>query len=47
MIDLEFDTVQQTEACLAAGRVVEGASGGTIIANPKARIVAIADTQAY
>jgi hypothetical protein len=47
MIDLEFDTVQQAEALLAAMRVVWGRVEGTIMTNPKARIVEVAETKAY
>lgn len=47
MIDLEFDTVQQAEALLAAMRVVWGRVEGTIMTNPKARIVNIAETRTY
>lgn len=47
MIDLEFDTVQQAEALLAAMRVVWGRVEGTIMTSPKARIVEIAETKAY
>jgi hypothetical protein len=47
MIDLEFDTVQQAEALLAAMRVVWGRVEGTIMTNPKARIVEIAEAKAY
>ena len=39
MIDLEFDTVSQAEAMLAAMRVVWGRVEGTIIMAPQARIV--------
>ena len=47
LIDLEFDTVQQAEALLAAMRVVWGRVEGTIMTNPKARIVEIAETKTY
>ena len=47
MIDLEFDTVQQAEALLAAMRVVWGRVEGTIMTNPKARIVEVAETKTY
>ena len=47
MIDLEFDTVQQAEALLAAMRVVWGRVEGTIMTNPKARIVELAETKTY
>jgi hypothetical protein len=47
LIDLEFDNVQQAEALLAAMRVVWGRVEGTIMTNPKARIVEITETKAY
>ena len=47
MIDLEFDTAQQAEALLAAMRTVWGRVEGTIMTNPKARIVEIAETKGY
>ncbi len=47
LIDLEFDTVQQAEALLAAMRVVWGRVEGTVMTNPKARIVEIAETKTY
>lgn len=47
MIDLEFDTAPQAEALLAAMRVVWGQVEGTIMMNPKARIVEVAETKAY
>jgi hypothetical protein len=47
MIDLEFDTAQQAEALLAAMRVVWGRVEGTIMTNPKAQIVKVAETKAY
>lgn len=40
MIDLEFDTVEQAQALLAAMRVVWGRVQGSIMHDPKARIVA-------
>jgi len=43
MIDLEFDTVRQAEALLAAMRVVWGRVEGTIMLNPQARIVEIVE----
>lgn len=39
MIDLEFDTVSQAEALLAAMQVVWGKVEGTIMMNAKSRIV--------
>ena len=47
MIDLEFDTVQQAEALLAAMRVVWGRIEGTVMTNPQARIVEVAETKSY
>ncbi len=47
MIDLEFDTVKQAEALLAAMRVVWGRVEGSIMTNPKARIVEAVETKAY
>ena len=47
MIDLEFDTLGQAEALLAAMRVVWGRVEGTIIMSPRARIVEVAETREY
>ena len=47
MIDLEFDTVSQAEALLAAMRVVWGRVQGKIIMNPQARIVEAVETKEY
>ena len=47
MIDLEFDTASQAEALLAAMRVVWGRVEGTIMMNPKARIVEVVETKEY
>ncbi|MCZ7545372.1 MAG: hypothetical protein M5R40_18460 [Anaerolineae bacterium] len=47
MIDLEFDTVSQAEALLAAMRVVWGQVEGTIMMNPQARIVEAVETREY
>ena len=47
MIDLEFDTVAQAEALLAAMRVVWGRVEGTIMQNAQARIVEMVETVAY
>ena len=46
-IDLEFDTVSQAEALLAAMRVVWGRVEGTIMMSPQARIVEAVETKAY
>ena len=45
MIDLEFDTVEQAEALLAAMKVVWGRVEGTIMMNAKTRIVEVVETQ--
>ena len=47
MIDLEFDTVSEAEALLAAMRVVWGRVEGTIMWNPQARIVEAVETKEY
>jgi hypothetical protein len=47
MIDLEFDTASQAEALLAAMRVVWGRVEGTIMMNPKAKIVEAVETKEY
>jgi hypothetical protein len=47
MIDLEFDTVSQAEALLAAIRVVWSRVQGTIMMNPQARIVEVVETKEY
>ena len=47
MIDLEFDTAGQTEALLAAMRVVWGRVEGRIMINPQARIVEAVETKEY
>jgi hypothetical protein len=47
MIDLEFDTVDQAEALLAAMRAVWGRVEGTIMMNPQARIVEAVETREY
>lgn len=47
MIDLEFDTISQAEALLAAMRVVWGRVQGTIMMNPQARIVKTVETREY
>jgi len=44
MIDLEFDTVKQAEALLAAMRGVWSRVQGTILTDPKARIVDMVET---
>ena len=47
LIDLEFDTVQQAEALLAAMRVVWGRVQGKIMLDPKSRIVEVTETKVY
>ena len=47
MIDLEFDTVGQAEALLAAMRAVWGRVEGTIMMNPQARVVEAVETREY
>ena len=47
MIDLEFDTVSQAAALLAAMRVVWGQVEGKIMMNPQARIVELVESKAY
>ena len=47
MIDLEFDTVGQAEALLAAMRTVWGRVEGKIMMDPQARIVEAVDTRDF
>lgn len=47
LIDLEFETVSQAEALLAAMRVVWSRVEGTIMMNPQARIVEVVETKMY
>jgi hypothetical protein len=47
MIDLEFDTISQAEALLAAMRLVWSRVQGTIMMNPQARIVEAMETKEY
>lgn len=47
MIDLEFDTLGQAEALLAAMRVVWGRVEGTIMMNPQSQIVEAVETKVY
>ena len=47
MIDLEFDTISQAEALLAALRVAWGRVYDTIIMDPQARIVEQVETREY
>jgi hypothetical protein len=47
MIQLEFDTASDAEALLTAMRAVWSRVEGTIMTNPKAQIVEIAETKEY
>jgi hypothetical protein len=47
MIDLEFDTISQAEALLAAMRVVWSRVQGTIMTNPQTRIVEVVEAKQY
>lgn len=47
MIDLEFDTKSEAEALLAAMRTVWGRVQGTVMWNPQARIVEVAESKEY
>ena len=47
MIDLEFDTVGEAEALLAAIRAVWGQVEGTVMMNAKTRIVEIVESVVY
>ncbi len=47
MINLEFDTKSDAEALLTAMRTVWSRVEGTIMTNPKARIVEVAETKEY
>lgn len=47
MVDLEFDTVKQAEALLAAMRVVWSRVQGKVMASPLASIVEAVDTKDY
>ena len=47
MIDLEFDSKEEAEALLAAMRQVWSRVEGSIMSNPQARIVEIAETREY
>lgn len=47
MIQLEFDTANDAEALLTAMRAVWSRVEGTIMTNPKAQIVEIAETKEY
>ncbi len=47
MIDLEFDTLGEAEALLAAMRVVWGRVQGTIMSNPRTQIVEPVEAKEY
>jgi len=47
MIDLEFDNPSQAEALLAAMRTVWNRVEGTIMMDPKARIVEVVENKEY
>ena len=47
IIQLEFDTASDADALLTAMRAVWSRVEGTIITNPKAQIVEIAETKEY
>lgn len=47
LIDLEFETLSQAEALLAALRVVWSRVEGTIMLNPQTRIVEVVETKMY
>lgn len=47
MIDLEFETKDEAEALLAAMREIWGRVEGTVMRNPRARIVEVVESQAF
>ncbi len=47
IIELEFDTLAEAEGLLAAMRQVWSRVEGTIMMNPKTRIVEMVETKAY
>ncbi|MBE7553351.1 MAG: hypothetical protein HS126_19950 [Anaerolineales bacterium] len=47
IIDLEFDTLNQAEALLAALRVLWNRVEGQVMTNPQARIVEMVETREY
>ena len=47
MIDLEFDTAGEAESMLAALRVLWGRVEGTVMTNPKTRIIEAVETREY
>jgi hypothetical protein len=47
MIDLEFDATDDAEALLASLRVIWDRVQGTLISDPRARIVETVETKEY
>ncbi len=47
MIDLEFNTPSEAEALLAAMRVVWGRVAGSVMSNPRVRIVETVERREY
>lgn len=47
IIDLEFDTLQQAEALLAAMQQVWGRVGGTLMENPQWRIAEVVEARTF
>ena len=47
LVDLEFDTLEQAQGFLATLRTVWGKVEGTLIAEPRASILEIADEKEY
>ncbi|HVT39348.1 MAG TPA: hypothetical protein VHE78_09905 [Gemmatimonadaceae bacterium] len=47
MIDLEFDTAPEAEACLAALKKLWPTVEGRVMDNPRARIVEVVDRKEY
>jgi len=45
LVDLEFDSAAQAEACLSALRVLWGRVQGTVMSGPRARILNLVDEQ--
>jgi hypothetical protein len=45
IVDLEFDTTNEAEALLAAMRLVWGRVEGTVMSDPKARILEAVETR--
>ncbi|HUR67404.1 MAG TPA: hypothetical protein VMZ03_13720 [Chitinophagaceae bacterium] len=47
IIDLEFDTLNQAETALKALKALWGKMDGSVMTNPKARIVELAESKEY